>query len=79
MQTLKEEDFKRLSETVNTAIEKHARGEDHIALRAMVKRQVRIQEQWDKFKVSVLGALTIGILFWVGSIVASVLHIKIGN
>ena len=52
---------------VEAAIEKHARSDDHIALRAFVLDVQRKKERWDKLTTSVLGAVIIDILFWVGS------------
>jgi hypothetical protein len=52
---------------VEVAIESHARSDDHIAFKAFMLDVQRKREMWDKLKVSVLGAVIIGALFWVGS------------
>ena len=52
---------------VEAAIQAHEDGADHDALRAFVADVDRKRDQWDKIKTSVVGAVIIGILYWVGS------------
>lgn len=52
---------------LETAIGMHERGDDHIAFRAFIAREERNREMWEKIKTSVLGAIIIGLLYWVGS------------
>jgi hypothetical protein len=53
-------------EMVLTAIDTHTKGEDHAAFRAFIAAEARKTEMWQKIKTSVLGAVIIGVLFWVG-------------
>lgn len=52
---------------LEAAIGLHEKGDDHIAFRAFIAREERNQEMWHKIKTSVVGALIIGTLYWVGS------------
>ena len=54
-------------ELVRAAVEAHESGADHAAFRTFIDSENRKQEQWDKIKTSVIGAMIIGVLFWVGS------------
>ena len=59
-------------ELVKMAIDTHSKGEDHIAFRAYISDVERKREQWDKIKTSIIGAIAIGGLFWVGSHVVDI-------
>ena len=52
---------------LETAIGAHERSDDHVAFRVFIAGEKRKQEQWDKIRTSVLGAIIIGVLFWIGS------------
>lgn len=52
---------------IDEAIELHELGDEHQAVKAMIAREVRKREMWDKIVTSVFGALIIGTCFWVGS------------
>jgi len=59
---------------IEEAIEKHARGADHLALKAMIKheadqaaREEKAQKRWDQVRTTVIGGVVLGLLFWIGS------------
>ena len=51
---------------IDTAIDKHVRSEDHVAMKFFLQREKRNQEIWDKAKGSVLGIIVVGSLYWIG-------------
>lgn len=79
MAVLTEKDFDKLKEIVNDAILLHILSDDHRALEVIIAREKRRQDLWDKFKASVVGAMTIGLLFWLGKLVLAGFKIKIGT
>jgi hypothetical protein len=54
-------------EIVVIAMREHEKGDDHLAFRAFITDLDRKQARWDKITTSVIGAMIIGVLYWVGS------------
>ena len=52
---------------VEAAIDKHVTSDEHVAFRALVDEINQKKKRWDTITTSVLGALIIGVLYWVGS------------
>lgn len=59
---------------IEDAIDKHARGSDHLALKAMIEhearqaeREERRQKRFDQIRTTVIGGVVLGLLFWIGS------------
>jgi hypothetical protein len=61
------ESFATERQLVIMAIDQHAHGDDHVAFRAFIADLERKQLRWDKITTSVVGAMIIGVLYWVGS------------
>lgn len=79
MITLQEEDFERLTKIVNEAIEKHSRSDEHIALESMILRDNRHAEMWHKFKLSMIGLVTISFFGWIGTLILKGLGLELIN
>lgn len=56
------------------ALNKHARGDDHLYLKELQEREFKQaqreeqkQKRWDQIRTTVIGGAILGLLFWIGS------------